>query len=622
MNHLIRDSVFVLTILFWVGVLPAVSQAAASEEPEAEAVTIIIDALKSNDPAMQAGAIALVRDIPGEAVTKALAKELPNLPAAGQIQLLSALADRGDRTALPAVVRTTKAKETSVRIAALKALGQLGDVSGVSLLAQTAAKTRGDEQRAARDSLYRLRGSEIDEAILAEILSADPKVKVELIQAVGQRNIAVGVQTLVKTAQDPDSKVQRESFKVLKIVADEKHLPSLVELLINVSSDSVRREAEKTVAAVAHKIEDKNRQAEVVLAALPGVKDIKGRCSLLTVLGKIEDDSALGVLRAALKDKEAKVKDAAIRALSDWPNTKPMDDLLKLAQSSDNQIHRILALRGFVRLIGLDSSRPDKETIKLYQQAMSLASNVSEKRMVLSGLANMRSLAALEMAAGYMKDKDLQQEAGVAVVKIAEGIYGSHHQKTKDVLTQVLQTSKNESLRQQAQEVMNQIERFDDYLTAWQISGPYTKAEADGLTLFDVAFGPEKAGAEDLTWRIMPAGTNRDRPWLMELDKVLGGNNRAAYLRTQVWSDASQKVRLELGSDDGIKVWLNGQIVHANNATRPASPGDDKVDVTLKQGWNRLLLKVTQSGGEWAVCACLRKPDGSKLEGLKVQVED
>ena len=604
-------------------VLPTVSQVAASEEPEAEAITIVIDALKSNDPAMQAGAIALVRDIPGEGVTRALAKELPNLPAAGQIQLLSALADRGDRTALPAVIRATKAKETSVRIAALKALGQLGDASSVTLLARTAAETRGEEQRAAQESLYRLRGPKIDEAVLAEIRSAEPKVKIELIQAIGQRNIAAGVQTLLKTAQDADSKVQRESFKVLKIVADEKHLRSLVELLLNVSSDSVRREAEKTVAAVAHKIEDRNRQAEVVLAALPGVKDIKGRCSLLSVLGKIEDDSALGVLRAALKDKEAKVKDAAIRALSSWPNPKPIDDLLKIAKTSDNQIHRILALRGFVRLIGLDGGRPEKETAKLYQHAIDLASNVSEKRMVLSGLANAKSVVALVLAANYMVDEAVREEAEVAVVKIAQAIYGSYPQQTKSLLEKmIIQTSKSKALREEAQKVIDQIERFDDYLTAWQVNGPYTKAEADGLTLFDVAFAPEKADAEDLTWRIMPAGTSQDRPWLMELDKVLGGNNRAAYLRTKVWSDRDQKVRLELGSDDGIKVWLNGQVVHANNATRPASPGEDKVEVALKQGWNRLLLKVTQSGGEWAVCARLRKLDGSKLEGLKVQVED
>ncbi len=120
----------------------------------------------------------------------------------------------------------------------------------------------------------------------------------------------------------------------------------------------------------------------------------------------------------------------------------------------------------------------------------------------------------------------------------------------------------------------------------------------------------------------MPAGTDKNRPWLMELDKVLGGNNRVAYLRNKVWSEKSRKVRLELGSDDGIKVWLNGQIVHTNNATRPAAPGQDKTNVTVKQGWNQLLLKITQGGGEWAVCARFRQVDGGKLEGLKVQTEE
>jgi len=622
MNRWLKNSAAVLLVLFWIGVLPTVSRVIASGEIEVEAISIVIDALKSGDAAMQAGAIALVRDIPGEEVTKALAKELPNLPVAGQIQLLSALADRGDRTALPAVVGAAKAKEVAVRVAALKALGQLGDASSVSLLAQTAAETRGEEQKAARESLYRLRGAGIDEAILTGIPSSEPKVKTELILSVGQRNIAQGVQVLLTTARDRDSKVQRESFKVLKVVAGGKDLPSLVGLLINIAAESVRNEAEKTVAAVAHKIEDKNRQAEAVLAALPSVKDTKSRCSLLSVLGKIGDDSALGVLKAALNDKNVEVRDAAIRALSVWPSAAPIDDLLKVAQSCDNHVHRILALRGFVRLIGLDSDRPAKETIELYQQAMSLASNVSEKRMVLSGLANIRSLAALEIAVSCMKDKALQQEAAVAAVKVASGIYGSYPLKTKDVLKQVLEISESESLRLQAQEVINQIERFDDYVTAWQVSGPYTKAEADGPALFDVVFAPEHPDAEEVSWRIMPVGTSKDRPWLIELDKVLGGNNRAAYLRTKAWSDRQQKVRLELGSDDGIKVWLNGEVVHANNVIRPAGPGQDEVEVTLKRGWNRLLVKVTQGAGEWAVCARLRKLDGSKLDGLKIQVED
>ncbi len=586
-----------------------------------EAIDIVIEALKSNDPAMQAGAIALVRDIPGTEITEALAKHLPNLPAAGQVQLLSALADRGDSAALSAVITATKAPDESVRIAALKAVGQLGDASSVSLLSGRAAKSSGEEQKAARESLYRLRGPEVDKAILAEIGSAGPDVKVELIQSIGQRNITLGVPTLIRTAEDSDSRVQRESWKVLKTVADEKYLPTLVELLIKTKSQSVRTEAEKTVAAVAHKIPQKDRQAQVVLAALASADDVESRCCLLSVLGRIGDNSALPELRKALASDNAKIQDSAIRALSDWPDPAPIDDLLKVAKTSGNRVHRILALRGFVRLLGRQTARSVEETISLYQQAMELAPDVPEKRKVLSGLANTKSLAALEMAAACLQDSSLHQEAEIAVVKIAEGIYGSYPDQTKEVLGKILQTSKSDSLREQAQNVINQIGRFEDYITAWQICGPYTQQGADGAALFDVAFAPEEPDASDVRWQIMPAGTNQDRPWLMELDRALGGDNRAAYLRTNVWSDREENVLLELGSDDGIKVWLNGRLVHANNATRAVTPGQDKVEVTLKQGWNALMLKVTQGGGEWAVCARIRRLDGGKLDGLKYQAE-
>jgi hypothetical protein len=326
------------------------------------------------------------------------------------------------------------------------------------------------------------------------------------------------------------------------------------------------------------------------------------------------------VLRTALDSGNAEIRDAAIRALSDWPNAKPAEDLLKVAKTSDNKVHRILALRGFVRLLGLPSERSTAETMQMYKQAMDLTPNTSEKRRVLSGLANVKSPAALEAAASYLDDGSLQQEAEVAVIKIAESIYGSYPDKTKDILQRLIQSSKSDSIRQRARKVIHQIEQFEDYITAWQVSAPYMKQGADGTALFDVAFAPEKADA-DVRWQIMPAGTSDDRPWLMELDKVFGGDNRVGYLRTNVWSDTQQKAQLEIGSDDGIKVWLNGEVVHANNVTRPASPGQDKAEVVLKQGWNDLSLKLTQGGGEWAVCARLRDVDGSKLEGLKVQAE-
>jgi hypothetical protein len=337
----------------------------------------------------------------------------------------------------------------------------LGDDSSVDLLAQAAAGAAGAEQKAARDSLYRLRGPNVDKVILEAVPKADARIKVELISSVGQRNITAGVAALLETADDSDRNVRIESLRVLKVVAGPEHLPALVELLIKAKSSSDRAEAVKTIAAVAHRIEDKNRQAEAVLAVLPSVKEVPGRCSLLNVLGRIGDNSALPVLTAALKDENVEIQTAAIRALADWPTPEPLDELMKIAADSGNKVHRVLALRGFVRLLGLASGRPGDQTIEMYKKAMGLAPDAVEKKKVLSGLADTKTLAALQMAAGYLDDKTLFVEAGAAVINIAGGIYADYPEQAKDMLNRIIKTTKNDALRQQAQELIKKLEHGD-----------------------------------------------------------------------------------------------------------------------------------------------------------------
>jgi HEAT repeat protein len=431
--------------------------AAPEDSAHQEIIAMVVDALRSDDPEMQSGAIAIVRDIPGPEVTRALVQELPKLPAAAQVQLLSALGDRGDATALPAVIEAVKAPDESVRVAALRAIGQLGNVANIPLLAERAAASRGAEQRAAREGLYRLRGPEVDAAILKGLASATPGVKVELIDAIGERNIAGAVELLLATAKDPDRKVRVESFRVLRIIAKPEDMPALVQLLLETKNEPDRGEAEKMVAAVAHKIEDKSRQSAAVQAVLPNIKDIPDRASLLRVLGRIGDASSLPTLRTALGSRDAEIQDAVIRALSDWPTAEPVADLLKVAQTSENRVHKILALRGFVRLLGLESDRPAEQTIDLYKKAMDLAGDAAEKKRVLAGLASTQSLAALNMAAGYLDDLALHPEAESAVVRIAPAVVGADPQRVKEVLQKVIQGTKNDTIRAQAQQVVSEI---------------------------------------------------------------------------------------------------------------------------------------------------------------------
>jgi hypothetical protein len=325
------------------------------------------------------------------------------------------------------------------------------------LLAEVAALSTGAERRTARESLYSLKGAKVDERIIGAVLRAEPGVKAELVRAIAQRRIQAGAKTLLMTAQDADSKVRLESWKTLRDIND-RNLPELIRLMSNAQSDTERREAEKTVAAVANTFA-KSERAIPLLKQLASTDDVESACSLLRVLGKTGGQGGLEMLRGTLNEDEPELVDAAIRGLAEWPDDEPMDDLLKIAQTSDSEVHKVLALRGYVRMIGLDDQRDAQETVKLYRQAMSVASDASAKKMILSGVAEVKSVAAMNFVADYLDDDELGSEATSAVTKIAYGLIRKGvGAECIPILEKVIAVTKDEDLREGAQEMIEWIE--------------------------------------------------------------------------------------------------------------------------------------------------------------------
>ncbi len=102
-----------------------------------------------------------------------------------------------------------------------------------------------------------------------------------------------------------------------------------------------------------------------------------------------------------------------------------------------------------------------------------------------------------------------------------------------------------------------------------------------------MAFGPE-VGASMAVWQPFDAAAARGG--FVDLEKLFGGDHRVAYLVTNLVAKEAVQVTLGLGSDDGIKAWLNGELVHENMAIRPAVADSDKVAVNLNKGDNTLML--------------------------------
>jgi len=420
-----------------------------------DAVDIIVRVLRTEDQPLQAVALDMVRDVATERIVPAVTKEMPRLGAKSKVQLLSALADRGDERGLLAALETMDNADEDVRIAALRALQNLGNASTIMILAEKAASTRGPEQQAARHSLSRLSGQDINPVILKNIKTADAEVKIELIGSIENRRIPSAVDELLEATRDDNQQVRLAAIGVLGVMAKPQDLAEVVDVMIDAKPGTELQQAGTTVAAVAAKIENPDNRADVILEKLQGVEEIVTKAQMLEILGQLGDEGALDVLYDALQSSNDQITSAAIRSLTQWPTAKPIDELYKVAQGADNKVHRILALRGFVQLLGYPSDRPVGQTVDMYEEAMELAPNANEKRNILSGLANVKGLKALQLAGRYINEESLQQEAAAAVINIAGSTIEDYPKETKTALRQAVRVVKTGSLRHKGQELLD-----------------------------------------------------------------------------------------------------------------------------------------------------------------------
>jgi HEAT repeat protein len=582
-----------------------------------KALPLIFAALSEDGTLRQATAARLARDLRGTPATRRLAEYLPKVTGRAQILLLEALADRGDPAASPAISEIVRSAQGESKIAALRALGAVGDASVIDTLLAASSSGQPLEREAARTSLVGLRGDEIDRRLIARAESGAAPLQVEAIRALGERRAVGAVPLLVSKARSPEQTVSTAALRVLRDMGQSGDLPVLLDILLATPAGE-RDTVIETVSAVARRGDGEAQLTGVLIGRLPSVTKPQDRGDLLTILGQIGGPNALAVVRKAQEDANPEVKTTALRILSEWPTDEPMADLLKAVQSSPDATQRTLALRGYIQMIGMNEQRTPDQALTLYRDAAALARNAGERRLVLGGLATLKSLPALELASKFLTDNDVKEEAELAVVEIGRGTAGAYREKTRAALEPIAASSANENTKGRARDVLALIGKLGEFVTTWEVSPAYRREGVEYNRLFDMPFPPEEPGKEkEVAWRVMPAGTNPDQPWLLDLLGLLGGDQRVAYLRTTVVTEDPRDLILELGSDDGIKVWLNGNLVHANNTARAVAPGQEKVKVHLERGANTVLLKVTQNNQGWGAVARFTNPEGSAAQGLR-----
>jgi hypothetical protein len=150
------------------------------------------------------------------------------------------------------------------------------------------------------------------------------------------------------------------------------------------------------------------------------------------------------------------------------------------------------------------------------------------------------------------------------------------------------------------------------FLRRWLFLGPidipwhgegYFPDERTQKQFFDASqippepFQPQiKVGDKDCQWAVLESEYGQ-----IDLSGLFPDWFKAAYAYAQIEMPEQKIAILGIGSDDHVKVWLNGQLVHEHweAAGRGLMADNDRVPVTFKKGRNQLVLKIQNGGGPW-----------------------
>ena len=420
---------------------------------------MVVGLLSDKDKDLRAVGLDQVRtEAKGAAATKQFAAQLPKLMPAAQAALLSALADRGDAAARPAVLELlTASKDESVRVAAIAAIGALGGADDLPVLLKSLAGGSTVEKAAARASLEKLRGEAVPGAIAAELKKSPPPLRVALIEILTSRRALETVPSILPSAVDDDPAVRVAAMTALGQMAKAEHIPDMLSGVLKAMKGSERDAAETAVAFVCNRVIDpdtKFGRAGPVIAAilkLQAVDSDNEATALIPALGRIGGPQALAEVKSYLANLQSRNKwaksraDAGLEAMCKWTDATVADELLALAEKADNDAHRAMTFQALVRVGSMRDKRPDLARLDRMKQAMSIAKSPEEKTLVIKGCRAAYVVESLRYVLPYLDQPQFAQIACETVVELA------HHRELREpnktefdpALDKVMKTSKD-----------------------------------------------------------------------------------------------------------------------------------------------------------------------------------
>ena len=409
---------------------------------DSKSLGLIAAWLADADPMLRAAAAGELRSL-SDGDLCGIADRMGGFPATSQVAVLAAMGIRGRSQFTPTVLAAVTSPYESVRLAAARALGTVGDVTALPALVKWAA-AKGPLGETARQSLEIVCGPKIDDQILTALRGErDPLRRVEWIGVIEVRRPASAVPLLLGEAIGQNAMVAARALAALGKLAAPGDIPALAGVCLKIGHGPLQEDAERALVRTCLQL-DATKRAQPLLAMYRAATPAD-QLALLPLLGRVGGADVRPLVQTALASNDPATYEAGVRAISNWPDAASADQLWQLAQTAKELAQRQWALRAFVRVVSLPGGASYNEKLEKLKQAMQLSQTDHERLWVIQRAAAVRSVECLRFLVPYLGQPDLAQQTCASVVELA------HHKEVRDpsraefnaALKKVLTTAKD-----------------------------------------------------------------------------------------------------------------------------------------------------------------------------------
>ena len=424
----------------------------AAIDPAADPVATVVSLLGSDDAELRSIGLDRVRTaLRGQQATTAVAELVAKAAAPRQIELVRALADRGDQAALPAMLALLHAaQEPDVRAAAILAVGQLGGPTEVAIL-RTALAAQDPERTAARQALEQVRGADVAKQLVEAARLGEPASKQTIIDILTVRRERGVVADLAGLTPDSDAAVRIAVLKAVAKLGGVDQVGGVVDALLKAPAGAERDEAERTAVALCTQSRDRVPARDAFLTRFKTAGEADQE-SLLPTLGKIGGSEAMAVVDGLLADSGK--RPLGLKAITRWPDGTVCARLFDLVGKAGDQGERKLLVDALIRIAPLpDNKLNDKQRLEMVQKTLTVCDDDEQRGRLIERANAIRTVETFRFVLPYVDDPKFAEPACKSVVELA------HHQKLRDAhkdefmkaLDKVIATTKNPELVERAE---------------------------------------------------------------------------------------------------------------------------------------------------------------------------